>query len=388
MAIQSSAEKMLPLSEIYKFIMDRFPYYRKNTQRWQNSLRHNLSFNDCFIKIPRRPDRPGKGSYWALHPLCGDMFENGSFLRRRKRFKVPTKMMQQMMQLHHALQQPTSDFKNGFLHDPVFMQEQAKLRLQGLAGVTGSQFGTYPPPSSYAKQSFTIENIIAPDYKASHAIISAAQQQFVPPHPLPGFTTQFSAAAAAAAAAVGSMGSLGGAMGSMGPIGSMGSMSSAFCPASTELSTITTPHLSSSYSQMGSGVGGDFSRVMGHNPSHHSTTHHHPPPHHLQHHHSHHTPSMLPIKPSPIGVMSLASQAAQSSAVTVSSPGVTGHSHPSMSGSLPLSAINVNLPMSSSSSNLSGSLSLSSSLGGMQWQWQNDLVQYSPGRVIMYEKQI
>lgn len=68
--------------------MDRFPFYRRNTQRWQNSLRHNLSFNDCFIKIPRRADRPGKGAYWTLHPKCGDMFENGSFLRRRKRFKL------------------------------------------------------------------------------------------------------------------------------------------------------------------------------------------------------------------------------------------------------------------------------------------------------------
>jgi len=81
-------EQVMTLSEIYQFIMDRFPYYRENTQRWQNSLRHNLSFNDCFIKLPRRPDRPGKGSYWALHPACGDMFDNGSFLRRRKRFKV------------------------------------------------------------------------------------------------------------------------------------------------------------------------------------------------------------------------------------------------------------------------------------------------------------
>lgn len=88
MAIWSSAEKMLPLSEIYRFITERFPYYRKNTQRWQNSLRHNLSFNDCFIKVPRRPDRPGKGAYWALHPQAFDMFENGSLLRRRKRFKL------------------------------------------------------------------------------------------------------------------------------------------------------------------------------------------------------------------------------------------------------------------------------------------------------------
>lgn len=88
MAIFNSTEKMLPLSDIYKFITDRFPYYRKNTQRWQNSLRHNLSFNDCFIKVPRRPDRPGKGAYWALHPQAFDMFENGSLLRRRKRFKL------------------------------------------------------------------------------------------------------------------------------------------------------------------------------------------------------------------------------------------------------------------------------------------------------------
>lgn len=88
MAIWNSPEKMCTLADIYKFITDSFPYYRKNTQRWQNSLRHNLSFNDCFIKIPRRADRPGKGAYWTLHPSAMNMFENGSFLRRRKRFRV------------------------------------------------------------------------------------------------------------------------------------------------------------------------------------------------------------------------------------------------------------------------------------------------------------
>lgn len=74
---------------VYRYITDRFPYYRNNTQRWQNSLRHNLSFNDCFMKVPRRPDdRPGKGSYWTLHPKAFDMFQNGSLLRRRKRFRL------------------------------------------------------------------------------------------------------------------------------------------------------------------------------------------------------------------------------------------------------------------------------------------------------------
>ena len=91
MAIQNSANKMLTLSEIYQFIMDLFPFYRQNQQRWQNSIRHSLSFNDCFIKVPRTPDKPGKGSFWSLHPQSGNMFENGCYLRRQKRFKCPSK---------------------------------------------------------------------------------------------------------------------------------------------------------------------------------------------------------------------------------------------------------------------------------------------------------
>jgi len=89
MALQNSPSKMLTLNEIYTFITDLFPFYRQNQQRWQNSIRHSLSFNDCFLKVPRTPDKPGKGSFWALHPNSGNMFENGCFLRRQKRFKCP-----------------------------------------------------------------------------------------------------------------------------------------------------------------------------------------------------------------------------------------------------------------------------------------------------------
>jgi len=31
--------------------------------------------------------RPGKGSYWTLHQDATNMFENGCYLRRQKRFK-------------------------------------------------------------------------------------------------------------------------------------------------------------------------------------------------------------------------------------------------------------------------------------------------------------
>ncbi|KAJ8879678.1 hypothetical protein PR048_020286 [Dryococelus australis] len=64
---------------------------------------HNLSLNDCFIKIPREPGNPGKGNYWTLDPMAEDMFDNGSFLRRRKRYKrQPPDMLLGMRDPHHA----------------------------------------------------------------------------------------------------------------------------------------------------------------------------------------------------------------------------------------------------------------------------------------------
>lgn len=199
MAIWSSPEKMLPLSDIYRFITDRFPYYRRNTQRWQNSLRHNLSFNDCFIKIPRRPDRPGKGAYWALHPAAFDMFENGSLLRRRKRFKllkndkdVLDSELAALANINRFLFAPVSDATSpqsidmkrttsamssgsasGVQHQVPHMCTMPRLPSPSLTvGATA-----VPDQRPRPKRSFTIESLISPDRPSS---IQQNFQQDVP----------------------------------------------------------------------------------------------------------------------------------------------------------------------------------------------------------------
>ena len=53
MAIESSPDKMLPVREIYNWIMKKFPFFRTASPGWKNSVRHNLSLNKCFRKIEK-----------------------------------------------------------------------------------------------------------------------------------------------------------------------------------------------------------------------------------------------------------------------------------------------------------------------------------------------
>lgn len=87
MAISSSPKGKLTLSEICEYISSNYPYYRERFPQWQNSIRHNLSLNDCFVKVPRGVESSGKGNYWKLDPAALNMFKDGSYLRRRRRFK-------------------------------------------------------------------------------------------------------------------------------------------------------------------------------------------------------------------------------------------------------------------------------------------------------------
>lgn len=86
MAILSNPDMKLVLSDIYQYILDNYSYFRTRGPGWRNSIRHNLSLNDCFIKAGRSAN--GKGHYWSIHPANVDDFKKGDFRRRKAQRKV------------------------------------------------------------------------------------------------------------------------------------------------------------------------------------------------------------------------------------------------------------------------------------------------------------
>ncbi|XP_007887803.2 forkhead box protein F2 [Callorhinchus milii] len=103
MAIQSSPTKRLTLSEIYQFLQTRFPFFRGSYQGWKNSVRHNLSLNECFIKLPKGLGRPGKGHYWTIDPASEFMFEEGSFRRRPRGFRRKCQTLKPMYRMMNGI---------------------------------------------------------------------------------------------------------------------------------------------------------------------------------------------------------------------------------------------------------------------------------------------
>ncbi|RZF45453.1 hypothetical protein LSTR_LSTR009324 [Laodelphax striatellus] len=92
-AVASAPDKQLTLSGIYSYITKNYPYYRTADKGWQNSIRHNLSLNRYFVKVPRSQEEPGKGSFWRIEPQSEEKLIEQSFRRRRQRgvpcFRVP-----------------------------------------------------------------------------------------------------------------------------------------------------------------------------------------------------------------------------------------------------------------------------------------------------------
>ncbi|KAM7414990.1 hypothetical protein PAMA_019690 [Pampus argenteus] len=80
--ILSSPSQKLNLASIYRAMEERFPYLRSRGPAWRNSVRHNLSVKDCFVKVGRCED--GRGHYWSVHQDHLRDFQQGNFRQYKK----------------------------------------------------------------------------------------------------------------------------------------------------------------------------------------------------------------------------------------------------------------------------------------------------------------
>eukprot|EP00118_Oscarella_pearsei_P027389 m.311038 g.311038 ORF g.311038 m.311038 type:complete len:430 (+) comp58491_c0_seq1:141-1430(+) len=83
-AINSDPDKRMTLSQIYCWIEDNFPYFKTARSAWKNSIRHNLSLRDTFIKEKRSSFDQGKGSYWKIAPGEEDKLLRTTFRQLRQ----------------------------------------------------------------------------------------------------------------------------------------------------------------------------------------------------------------------------------------------------------------------------------------------------------------
>ncbi|KAL9107550.1 MAG: hypothetical protein Q9227_007550 [Pyrenula ochraceoflavens] len=83
MAILRAPQRRLTLAQIYSWISSTFSFYREQEGGWQNSIRHNLSLNKAFEKIPKPKEDPGKGNYWAIKEGMELQFLKERVLRNR-----------------------------------------------------------------------------------------------------------------------------------------------------------------------------------------------------------------------------------------------------------------------------------------------------------------
>ncbi|XP_063879442.1 hepatocyte nuclear factor 3-gamma-like [Scylla paramamosain] len=162
MAILSSPDKKLVLSDIYQYILDNYAYFRSRGPGWRNSIRHNLSLNDCFIKAGRSAN--GKGHYWAIHPANLDDFSRGDFRRRRAQRRV-RKHLGLAVDDDSSPEPPSPTPALTAAHD-----SPTAAHLPHTTALTASDEGSQaqaslPQPPVARKRQFDVASLLAPDDK-------------------------------------------------------------------------------------------------------------------------------------------------------------------------------------------------------------------------------
>lgn len=143
LAIHESPTKSMTLAEIYEYMMNRWPQFNGPYLGWKNSVRHNLSLNECFQKLDKEiGGRTGKGHKWTLVAGYEDMFDpkhdngTGSCMKRRPRgFRSKIiKNRTNNLNGHHLLNSSSAPFNCCNQSAPLGHGHESPPSSEGLIG--------------------------------------------------------------------------------------------------------------------------------------------------------------------------------------------------------------------------------------------------------------
>ncbi|XP_063812053.1 forkhead box protein N1 isoform X2 [Pseudophryne corroboree] len=116
MALKNSKTGSLPVSEIYNFMTEHFPYFKTAPDGWKNSVRHNLSLNKCFEKVENKSGSSSrKGCLWALNPAKIDKMQEELQKWKRKDPVTVRKSMAKPEDLDKLIGERTEKLRSSLL---------------------------------------------------------------------------------------------------------------------------------------------------------------------------------------------------------------------------------------------------------------------------------
>ncbi|XP_054757809.2 uncharacterized protein LOC129263917 [Lytechinus pictus] len=171
MALKNSQTGCLPVSEIYQFMCENFPYFKTAPDGWKNSVRHNLSLNKCFAKIekPQVNNSNGsarKGCLWAMNP--------------EKQAKMEE-------EVYKWTQKDPSGIKRSMAKPEEFSRIEALSRITTASSPKPSQrestppVATVPPPLQSIISTATTTTVTASDTKHETTHNTVFAEQFFNP---------------------------------------------------------------------------------------------------------------------------------------------------------------------------------------------------------------
>lgn len=134
MAINSSSGNRMTLKDIYSWIENNFDYFKTAKPGWKNSIRHNLSLHDIFVR-----ESDEKNSTWSLKidenrtPLT---FE--TVLAREGKISAKRKLKNSSNPLQDVTKTIKNSSNNRFVNNFCTPVKQSRIENQQFSTSSGS----------------------------------------------------------------------------------------------------------------------------------------------------------------------------------------------------------------------------------------------------------